>query len=76
MPATKTKNVIRTNYGSHRVVKKVFMYDTINGTITAKLSDGTADTFSLSELECLEPDLNTYADLDAALRAVAKEMRE
>ncbi|MBY0515126.1 MAG: hypothetical protein K2P78_14630 [Gemmataceae bacterium] len=65
---------MRSNFGSHRRVMKVFAYDPAARTASVVFDGGDIATVSLSELEALEPDGNTYADLGAALRHVAHEI--
>lgn len=74
MRATFTRPIIRTNYGSRRRVKVVYAYDPTAGAAMVQFADGTTERLMLGEMEALEPDMNTYADLDRALRSAAREV--
>lgn len=74
--ATYSVPVIRTNFGSHRRVAEVYGYEPATKTALVKFVDGSIDRVECSELESLESDLNTYADLDRALRDAAHEIAE
>lgn len=70
------RTTVRANYGSHRQVKRVFVYDVVALTASVQYADGSTDTTSVSELEAIEPDGNTYGNLDEALRRMANEVIE
>lgn len=59
-------NVIKRSGSSSRV-RRVFWYDP-NGYAGVQWDDGFCGEASVSELECLTPDLDAFADLAAELR--------
>jgi len=75
MPATTTRPLIRTNFGSHRRVVEVCAYDSARRLAMCKLSDGTFEHLGCDELEALDAARN-YLDLDRALRDAAHEIIE
>jgi len=75
MPATTTRPIIRTNWGSRRRVLEVTAYDPARRLAMCKLSDGTYEQLGCDELEAIDADRN-YADLDRALRDAAQEIIE
>ena len=64
---------LRTNFGSHSRVAKVFSFDASAGCASVRYEHGGIETVPLTELESLDAD-NKYTDTEATVRRMAEEI--
>lgn len=77
MPETATKHRspirLRSNFGSHARVAKVFSYSAAERLALVRYEHGGIEAVQLTELEAIDAD-NKYADTEEAVRRVAEEI--